>query len=353
MDAQKQKHFCGLNCLPIHRKVSHAMKTTDSTLLDEPKTREPAADAAIEPAVESRARPATGVKEAKIYIDGKFYSEDNAKVSVFDHGLLYGDGIFEGIRFYNGRVFRLGEHLDRLWDSAHSICLEIPMTRADMKEAVLETIRQNQMRDGYIRLLVTRGIGNLGLNPTQCKSPSVIIIAAAIVLYHENFYRKGLAVVTCATRRCNAGALNPAVKSLNYLNNVMARIEANLADADEALMLNDAGNVAECTADNVFIVKRGQIVTPPVTAGALRGITRSVVFEIAAELEIKTLKADITRHDVFAADECFLTGTAAEIIPVVKVDGRTIGNGKPGPITTRIIARFRKMTRETGTPIFA
>ena len=329
------------------------MKTTDATVLDEPKIHDPGAEAVIEPAVESRPRRATGVKEAKIYIDGKFYSEANAKISVFDHGLLYGDGIFEGIRFYNGRVFRLEEHLHRLWDSARSICLEIPMTMREMTEAVLETIRQNHLRDGYIRLLVTRGIGNLGLNPTQCKSPSVIIIAATIALYHEDFYRKGLTIATCATRRSNPAALNPAVKSLNYLNNVMARIEANLAGADEALMLNDAGNVAECTADNVFIVKHGEIFTPPVAAGALRGITRSVVFEIAAELGVKVRETDITRHDVFVADECFLTGTAAEIVPVVKADGRSIGNGKPGPITARIIARFRQVTRETGTPIFA
>jgi len=328
------------------------MKTTDAPVLDEPKVHKPGPEAAIEPAVESRPRRTTGVKDAKIYIDGKFYSEANAKISVFDHGLLYGDGVFEGIRFYNGRVFRLEEHLERLWDSARSICLEVPMTMEDMTEAVLETIRQNHLRDGYIRLLVTRGIGNLGLNPTQCKSPSVIIIAATIALYHQDFYRKGLTIVTCATRRSNPAALNPAVKSLNYLNNVMARIEANLAGADEALMLNDAGNVAECTADNVFIVKHGQISTPPVTAGALRGITRSLVFEIAAELGIKVLEADITRHDVFVADECFLTGTAAEIVPVVKVDGRSIGSGKPGPITNRIIARFREVTRETGTPIF-
>ena len=329
------------------------MKTTDATVLDEPKIHEPGAKAVIEPAVESRPRRTTGVKEAKIYIDGKFYSEANAKISVFDHGLLYGDGIFEGIRFYNGRVFRLEEHLHRLWESARSICLEIPMTMRNMTEAVLETIRQNHLRDGYIRLLVTRGIGNLGLNPTQCKSPSVIIIAATIALYHEDFYRKGLTIVTCATRRSSPAALNPAVKSLNYLNNVMARVEANLAGADEALMLNDAGNVAECTADNVFIVKHGQIFTPPVAAGALRGITRAVVFEIAAELGVKVREADITRHDVFVADECFLTGTAAEIVPVVKADGRSIGNGKPGPITARIIARFRQVTRETGTPISA
>src|SRR5215831_13570373 len=261
------------------------MKTTDAAVLDEPKTHQPTADAVVEPAIESRPPPtAAGIKEAKIYIDGKYYSEAEAKISVFDHGLLYGDGIFEGIRFYSGRVFRLAEHLDRLWDSARSICLQIPMTKKEMTEAVLETIRQNHLRDGYIRLIVTRGIGNLGLNPTQCKSPSVIIIAATIALYHEDFYSKGLTIVTCATRRSNPAALNPAVKSLNYLNNVMARIEANLAGADEALMLNDAGNVAECTADNVFIVKRSQIVTPSVAAEALRGITRSVVFEIATEL---------------------------------------------------------------------
>src|SRR5215470_11168423 len=329
------------------------MKTTDATVLDEPKVHKPGPEAAIEPAVESRARRTTGVKDAKIYIDGKFYTEADAKISVFDHGLLYGDGVFEGIRFYNGRVFRLEEHLQRLWDSARSICLEVPMTMRDMTEAVLETIRQNHLRDGYIRLLVTRGIGNLGLNPTQCKSPSVIIIAATIALYHADFYQKGLTIVTCATRRSSPAALNPAVKSLNYLNNVMARIEANLAGADEALMLNDAGNVAECTADNVFIIKHGQIFTPPVAAGALRGITRSVVFEIGAELGVKVREIEITRHDVFVADECFLTGTAAEIVPVVKADGRPIGSGKPGPITTRIIARFRQVTRETGTPIFA
>ena len=328
------------------------MKTTDATVLDEPKAHRRATEETIEPAIESRSRPTTGVREAKIYIDGKFYSETNAKVSVFDHGLLYGDGIFEGIRFYNGRVFRLEQHLERLWNSARSICLDIPMTRQEMTEALLETIRQNHLRDGYIRLVVTRGVGNLGLNPEQCKNPSVIIIVATIALYHEDFYRKGLSIVTVATRRSNPASLNPAVKSLNYLNNVMARIEANLASADEALMLNDAGNVAECTADNIFIIKHSQIFTPPITAGALQGITRSVVFDIAGEFDIKVIEADFTRHDIFVADECFLTGTAAEIVPVVKADGRTIGNGKPGPITTRIIARFREMTHQTGTPIF-
>jgi branched-chain amino acid aminotransferase len=328
------------------------MKTTDATVLDRPKTHKRASEEAVEPAIESRLRPTTGVREAKIYIDGKFYSEAEAKVSVFDHGLLYGDGVFEGIRIYNGRVFRLEEHLERLWASARSICLEIPMTRQGMTEALLETIRQNHLREGYIRLIVTRGVGNLGLNPEQCKNPSVIIIAATIALYHEDFYRKGLTIVTVATRRSNPASLNPAVKSLNYLNNVMARIEANLAGADEALMLNDAGNVAECTADNVFIIKHGQIFTPPITAGALRGITRSVVFDIAGEFDIEVTEANLTRHDIFVADECFLTGTAAEIVPVVKADGRLIGNGKPGPITMRIIARFREITRETGTSVF-
>jgi branched-chain amino acid aminotransferase len=322
-------------------------------VIDEPHKGAAAAKAAVKPAGDSRAPGKATVKAAQIYIDGKFYSQADAKISVFDHGLLYGDGIFEGIRFYNGRVFRLEEHIDRLWDSARSICLEIPLSKRDMTEALLETIRQNDLRDGYIRQIVTRGIGNLGLNPAQCERPSVIIIATTIALYPEAAYKNGLTVVTCATRRTNPGALNPAVKSLNYLNNVMARIEANLAGADEALMLNDAGNVAECTADNVFVIKRGQIFTPPITAGALRGITRSVVFEIAGELGLKITEADITRHDVFIADECFLTGTAAEIIPVIKADGRPIGTGKPGPISARMTARFRELTRETGTPIYS
>src|SRR5437868_7581640 len=316
------------------------MKTTNAggTVIDEPKSRE-----AVKPAVDKHTGSKPAAKLSQIYIDGKFYAEGDAKVSVFDHGLLYGDGIFEGIRFYNGRVFRLEEHLERLWDSARSICLEIPMSQRAMTEALLETIRQNDLREGYVRLVVTRGVGNLGLNPAQCKRPSVIIIATTIALYSKEVCETGLTVVTCATRRTGAAALNPAVKSLNYLNNVMARIEANLAGADEALMLNETGNVAECTADNVFIVKRGHIFTPPFSAGALRGITRAVVFEIAAETGIKVTESDITRHDVFIADEAFLTGTAAEIIPVVKADGRPIGTGKPGPITARMIARFREM----------
>ncbi|MEY2546757.1 MAG: branched-chain amino acid aminotransferase [Verrucomicrobiota bacterium] len=319
------------------------MKTdADTAVLDKP---------AVKSAVETKGRE-RAAKESRIYVDGEFFAEADAKVSVFDHGLLYGDGIFEGIRFYNGRVFRLEEHLERLWDSARSICLEIPMSIKEMSEALLETIRQNDLRDGYIRLVVTRGVGNLGLNPAQCKKPSVIIIVARIALYPESLYTSGLTVVTVPSRRTNPASLNPAVKSLNYLNNVMARIEANLASADEALMLNDQGYVAECTADNVFIIKHGQVFTPPISAGALRGITRGVVFEIAAETGIKITETDITRHDVFVADECFLTGTAAELIPVIKADGRPIGTGKPGPITARMIQRFREITRETGTPIY-
>jgi len=332
------------NVFSVLTKTSTA---SDGTMvMDEPKTER----AADRPAGETPA--STAKKELTIYLDGKFVPEADAKVSVFDHGLLYGDGIFEGIRFYNGRVFRLEEHLERLWDSARSICLEIPMGRGEMTEALLETIRRNDLREGYIRLIVTRGVGNLGLNPAQCKRPSVIIIATTIALYPKEVCEAGLTVVTCATRRTSPASLNPAVKSLNYLNNVMARIEANLAGADEALMLNEAGNVAECTADNVFIIKRDQIFTPPISAGALRGITRSVVFDIAAELGLELTEADITRHDVFVADECFLTGTAAELIPVIKADGRMIGAGKPGPITTRMIKRFRELARGTGTPIF-
>jgi branched-chain amino acid aminotransferase len=294
----------------------------------------------------------SAARPLQIYIDGEFFDEAEAKVSVFDHGLLYGDGVFEGIRFYNGRVFRMEAHMERLWESAHSICLEIPISRQAMDEALLETIRKNNLRDGYVRLIVTRGVGNLGLNPVQCKRPTIIIIASTIALYPEEVYRKGLKVVTVPTRRMGPATLNPAIKSLNYLNNVLARIEANLANADEALMLNDNGNIAECTADNVFIVKHGQIMTPPITAGALRGITRSVVFDIARELKIKISEPELTRHDLYVADEAFLTGTAAEVIPMIQVDGRTIGNGKPGPITNRTIARFREMTRESGTAIF-
>ena len=293
------------------------------------------------------------MQELTIYIDGQFYPEADAKVSVFDHGLLYGDGIFEGIRFYNGRVFQLREHLERLWDSARAILLTIPMTMDELEAATLETIRKNGLHDGYIRLLVTRGKGNLGLSPDRCPKASVIIIAATIQLYPPEAYERGMTVVTCATRRMAPGALSPAVKSLNYLNNIMAKIEANLAKADEGLMLNEEGYVAECTGDNIFIVKRGEIFTPPIYAGSLRGITWQAVLDIAAGLGLKVNVQQMTRYDLFTADEFFLTGTAAEVIAAVKLDNRVIGDGKPGPITNRIIARFRELTRSTGTPIYA
>jgi len=287
-----------------------------------------------------------------IYIDGQFYPEPEAKVSVFDHGLLYGDGIFEGIRFYNGRVFQFREHLDRLWDSARALLLTIPMTKDEMEAATLETIRKNGLRDGYIRLLVTRGKGNLGLSPDRCPKASVIIIAATIQLYPPEAYDRGMTIVTCATRRTAPAALSPAVKSLNYLNNIMAKIEANMAKADEGLMLNEEGYVAECTGDNVFIVKNGEIFTPPIYAGSLRGITWQAVLDIAASLGLKVNVQQLTRYDIYTADEFFLTGTAAEVIAAVKLDSRVIGDGKPGPITNRIIARFRELTQSTGTPIY-
>ena len=288
----------------------------------------------------------------KIYIDGAFHAEADAKVSVFDHGLLYGDGVFEGIRFYQGRVFKLEEHLRRLWDSAGAIFLNIPLSLAEMQAAILATIRQNELRDGYVRLLVTRGVGNLGLSPDHCKRASVIIIAANIALYPEELYRRGLDVVTCATRRISPAALSPSIKSLNYLNNILAKIEANQAGAGEGLMLNEQGYVAECTGDNIFIIKNGQLKTPPISAGGLRGITRDVVFEIAAEFGIAVSEPELTRYDIYTADECFLTGTAAEIIPAVKLDQRLIGDGKPGATTARFIARFRELTAATGTPIY-
>jgi branched-chain amino acid aminotransferase len=287
----------------------------------------------------------------KIYIDGQFFEKEHAKVSVFDHGLLYGDGVFEGIRFYNGRVFRLEEHVDRLFDSARAICLAVPLSRADMTAAVIETIRRNELRDGYVRLVITRGEGNLGLSPDHCPRPTIIIIASKITLYPEEMYQGGLKVVTCATRRIPHGALSPMVKSLNYLNNVLAKIEATAAGAGEGLMLNEQGYVAECTGDNIFIVKRGEIFTPPIASGALAGITREVVFEIAAEADIRITEPELTRYDIFTADECFLTGTAAEVIPVVTLDQRTIGDGAPGPVTRRLMERFHELTQTSGALI--
>jgi len=288
----------------------------------------------------------------KIYIDGEFYEKENAKISVFDHGLLYGDGVFEGIRFYNGGVFRLQEHIDRLYDSAHAICLKVGLDKQALTEALLQTIRLNELRDGYVRLVVTRGCGDLGLNPALCPRATVFIIASKITLYSEEKYEQGLEVVTCATRRIPHGALSPMVKSLNYLNNVMAKIESQQAGAGEGLMLNEQGFVSECTGDNIFTVKKGIIYTPPISSGALSGVTRNVVFEMAAELGITILEPNMTRYDIFTADECFLTGTAAEIIPAVKLDTREIGSGTPGPLTRKLIARFRELTATSGEPIY-
>ena len=288
----------------------------------------------------------------KIYIGGKYYSERDAKISVFDHGLLYGDGIFEGIRAYNGRVFKLKEHIDRLFCSAKAILLKLPMAHADIMAAVVETCRRNRIREGYIRLVVTRGVGTLGLNPNRCKNPSVIIIADKIQLYPPEFYQRGMDIITVPTTRNLHSALNPAIKSLNYLNNILAKIEANNAGCEEAIMLNAQGFVAECTGDNLFIVKEGQLFTPPLSAGALYGITRKVVMELATESGLQVSEPNLTRYDLFNADECFVTGTGAELVPVVKIDGRVIGTGKPGPVTKDLVAKYHALTKVSGEPIY-
>jgi branched-chain amino acid aminotransferase len=288
----------------------------------------------------------------KIYIDGNFHDQAEAKISVFDHGLLYGDGVFEGIRFYNDRVFRLEEHSDRLWDSARAIALDMPMSKSELIAAVLETIRQNDLHDGYVRLIVTRGVGSLGLSPDTCRRPSIIIIAATIALYPEELYHKGLTMVTCSTRRTPPAALSPRVKSLNYLSNILGKLEAQNAGAGEGLMLNEQGYVSECTGDNIFIVKKGEISTPHLSSGILAGVTRAVVFELAEKLSIRAVERELIRHDIYTADECFLTGTAAEVIPAVQLDRRLIGHGQPGPITLQLIESFRELTRATGTPIY-
>jgi branched-chain amino acid aminotransferase len=288
----------------------------------------------------------------KIYIDGKYFDERDARISVFDHGLLYGDGIFEGIRAYNGRVFKLKEHIDRLFWSAKSILLKLPMAHADIMAAIVATCRRNRIHDGYIRLVVTRGVGTLGLNPNRCKNPSVIIIAGKIQLYPPELYQRGMEIVTVPTTRNLHSALNPAIKSLNYLNNIMAKIEANNAGCEEAIMLNAEGFVAECTGDNIFIVKEGRLLTPPLSAGALYGITRLVVMELAAEAGMNVSEPNLTRYDLFNADECFLTGTGAELVPVVKIDGRVVGTGKPGPVTENLVAQYHALTKASGEPIY-
>ena len=288
----------------------------------------------------------------KIFIDGKYYDERTAKISVFDHGLLYGDGIFEGIRAYHGCVFKLKEHIDRLFYSAKAILLQIPMSPAQITRATVETCRANKIRDGYIRLVVTRGVGTLGLNPRSCKRPSVIIIADKIQLYPPEFYQRGLDIVTVPTTRNLHNSLNPAIKSLNYLNNILAKIEANNAGVEEAVMLNAEGFVAECTGDNLFIVKNGALFTPPLSAGALYGITRQTVIELAEAAGLKVSEPNLTRYDLFNADECFLTGTGAEIVPVVKIDGRVIGTGKPGPVTRQLEEEYHALTKVSGEPIY-
>ncbi len=284
----------------------------------------------------------------KIYINGKLVDRSEAKISVFDHGLLYGDGVFEGIRSYDGLIFKLKEHLDRLFDSARVIMLEIPLSKEEITQAMVKTLKANGLRDAYIRLVVTRGEGDLGLDPRKCSKPTTFIIADKIVLYPEKLYENGLELITVPTRRNIPEAISPQIKSLNYLNNILAKIEAANSGANEALMLNADGYVVECTGDNVFVVKDDELLSPPCCLGALPGITRGAIIGIATKLNIKFREAIMTRHDLFNADETFLTGTAAEVIPVVKIDGRTIGDGKPGKLTLKLTKEFRKLTRTDG-----
>lgn len=286
-----------------------------------------------------------------IYLDGAIVPEADAKISVLDHGVLYGDGVFEGIRGYNGRIFRLDEHLDRLYESARSISMDIPIEWAEMEKAVVDTVNANGLRDCYIRLVVTRGPGDLGLDPRKCPRPTVFVIADRITLFPAELYDKGLAVMSVSTRRTAPDALSPRVKSLNYLNNIMAKILANIAGMPEVIMLNPQGYVVEGTGDNIFIIRKGKIMTPPLYLGILEGITRNAVMEIARSMDIEVAEEAFALHDVYVADECFLTGTAAEVIPVVSADGRRIGSGEPGPITKKLIRAFRDLANSTGTPI--
>ncbi len=288
----------------------------------------------------------------QVYIDGEYYPKEEAKVSVFDHGLLYGDGIFEGIRAYAGRVFRLEEHLERLYLSARSILINIPLDINEMKEAVLETLRRNDLRDAYIRLVVTRGKGDLGLDPRKCPKPAIIIIADEIKLYPEETYEKGLKLIIASTRKNSPDALSPRIKSLNYLNNILGKLEAINAGCAEAVMLDRHGYITECTSENIFLVKGGVLYTPTATVGILEGITRSVVMELAAKMNLQVQMSFLTAHDLYVADECFVTGTGAELIPVVDLCGRIIGSGKPGPITKQLLASFRSLTQSEGTEIY-
>ncbi|MFA0733658.1 MAG: hypothetical protein OGMRLDGQ_000158 [Candidatus Fervidibacter sp.] len=290
-------------------------------------------------------------EELLVWLNGELVPKSQAKVSVFDHGFLYGDGVFEGIRAYNGKVFMLDEHLDRLYDSAKSIWLTIPLTKEQMRDAILQTLRANKLRDAYIRVVVSRGEGDLGLDPRKCPKPNIVIITDRIELFPEELYERGIEMVTVSVRRNSPQALNPNIKSLNYLNNILAKIEAINAGKPEGLMLTLDGYVAEGTGENIFIVKRGELFTPPAYMGILKGITRQVVMKLAQEGGIPVHEAVLTLHDVYIADECFLTGTGAEIIPVVKLDGRVIGDGVPGPITKTLIQKFRQYTQQVGVPI--
>src|SRR5436190_12685027 len=292
------------------------------------------------------------MSEMLIYLDGELVPREAAKVSVFDHGLLYGDGVFEGIRVYNRRIFRLHAHLDRLYDSARALALAIPLERVELAEAVRATVRANGRDDGYIRLIVTRGVGDLGVDPRSCPRPSVVIIVTDIRLYPVDLYQKGLTVITSATRQVSHEAVDPRVKSLNYLKNILAKIDAQQAGADEAIMLNAAGFIAECSADNLFVVRSGRLATPSPQDGGLEGITRGAILELAAEAAIPAAELRLTRYDVYTADECFVCGTGAEVMPVRAVDGRTIGDGKPGPITRRLTAAFQALVRNEGDAVW-
>jgi branched-chain amino acid aminotransferase len=282
----------------------------------------------------------------KVWIDGKFYDQADAKISVYDHGLLYGDGVFEGIRVYHGRVFEAQAHLDRLYASARAIRLAVPIEPPALLRAVEETVRVNNFRDCYIRLLVTRGAGTLGLNPNKCPKPSVVIIADLIDLYGNEVYEQGMAVITASVIRNHPNAVSPRIKSLNYLNNILAKIECIDAGVSEAIMLNHEGNVAECTGDNIFIVRKGEVQTPTTADGILEGVTRQVMLELCRRLSIPFLEKTLQRHDLYVADECFLTGTAAEVVPVTKIDGRPIGTGEPGKLTRRLMLAFREYIKD-------
>ncbi|HUU96573.1 MAG TPA: branched-chain-amino-acid transaminase [Phycisphaerae bacterium] len=281
----------------------------------------------------------------KVYINGELIDKENARISVFDHGFLYGDGVFEGIRAYNGKVFKMKEHVDRLFDSAAAIELKVPVSKDQYAAAIESTLKANKLRDAYIRAIVTRGIGTLGLNPRSCTGASVVIITDSMTLYPKELYENGLSVITVSTIRNHPNALDPRIKSLNYLNNILAKIEGLNAGVEESVMLNIQGYVAECTGDNIFIVKRGVLITPPLSAGILDGITRHTVMDLAGARGIAVRDDNITRYDLFTAEECFLTGTAAELIPVVKIDGRLVADGKPGPVTLQLLGDFRKLTR--------